>query len=232
MIKHSLKALIAVASIASASNLFAESAKCLDLANSVKIVVAEDRSNVLAHVASFIGESESCACEIVKAAIVASDASAQLVGDITETAILTAPSKMRIIGQCAVAVAPDAFDEVQAVVYKYSSNATTQTAETAETESSYASYDNTYEASDYSSKGDSGEKGDAVAADPSFGNNAPFRQNPLNLIGNNGLAGNGGGAAGGPSAITGIIDPIQIQVPSIDPIPVDIPVTPPPVATP
>ena len=65
-----------------------------------------------------VAASPSCSCEVVKAAIVATEADRELVGQIVETAVDAAPDKMRIIAQCAIAVAPDALSDVQAVIAK------------------------------------------------------------------------------------------------------------------
>ncbi len=85
----------------------------------MKAAVAADSSKVLDIVAANIAANESCACEIVKAAIVASDADKKEVAKIVNTAILEAPSQLRIIAQCAIATAPDAVSNIQAVVEKY-----------------------------------------------------------------------------------------------------------------
>jgi hypothetical protein len=108
--------LLSVASIASAD--VADSVK---LSKAVKIAVSADSSKVLEVVAANIAINESCACEIVKAAIVASDADKKLVAEIVNTAILAAPSQIRMITQCAMATAPDAVSDIQAVVEKYGS---------------------------------------------------------------------------------------------------------------
>jgi hypothetical protein len=55
----------------------------------------------------------------VKAAIVAADADKKTVALIVDTAILEAPDQLRIIAQCAIAIAPDAIAKIQAVVEKY-----------------------------------------------------------------------------------------------------------------
>jgi hypothetical protein len=108
--------LLSVASIASAD--VADSVK---LSKAVKVAVSADSSKVLEVVAANIAINESCACEIVKAAIVASNADKKLVAEIVNTAILAAPSQIRMITQCAMATAPDAVSNIQAVVEKYGS---------------------------------------------------------------------------------------------------------------
>ena len=108
--------LLSVASVASAD--VADSVK---LSKAVKVAVSADSSKVLEVVAANIAVNEACACEIVKAAIVASDADKKLVAEIVNTAILAAPSQIRMITQCAMATAPDAVSNIQAVVEKYGS---------------------------------------------------------------------------------------------------------------
>lgn len=108
--------LLSVASVASAN--IADSVK---LSKAVKTAVTADSSKVLEIVAANIAANESCACEIVKAAIVASDADKKLVAEIVNTAILAAPSQIRVIIQCAMATAPDAVSNIQAVVERYDS---------------------------------------------------------------------------------------------------------------
>lgn len=94
---------------------------CEAIYSAVKKFIKGNPEKVLELVALQVGQHETCACEIVKAAIIASDADKELVMDIVETAIETAPSQFRIIGQCAIAVAPDALAEVQFIVSQYGS---------------------------------------------------------------------------------------------------------------
>lgn len=98
---------------------YANAPDCAKISMAVRKFVKAHPEKVLEVVALHVGQSESCACEVVKAAIIASAADKELVAGIVETAIEVAPSKVRIIGQCAVAVAPDALSEVQAIVSKY-----------------------------------------------------------------------------------------------------------------
>ncbi|WP_435895972.1 hypothetical protein [Oceaniferula spumae] len=111
------------AALALVTPSYAAAPDCYKVSTAVKKAVAANPENVLELVATQVAQNESCACEIVKAAIVASDADKKLVANIVSAAITSAPSKVRIIGQCAVAVAPDALAEVQAVVTKMDANA-------------------------------------------------------------------------------------------------------------
>lgn len=161
IIKHSLKTLIAVATIATATHAAAEKTNCLTLANKVTTAVTAKKSNVLELVSNYVSKNESCACEVVKAAITATDAEPKLVADITETAIIAAPDQMRLIGQCAVAVAPDAFKEVQAVLNTYSNVG-----------------GSSYETTTHSSKG---SDKDAVASNTGNSDSPSPWANPLDL---------------------------------------------------
>jgi len=98
---------------------YASAPNCSDIHRAVKKYVKDYPERVLEVVALQIGHNPSCACEVVKAAIIASEADTALVVEIVEAAIEVAPSSFRIIGQCAIAVAPDALSEVQTIVNKY-----------------------------------------------------------------------------------------------------------------
>ena len=98
---------------------YASAPNCSDIHRAVKKYVEDHPERVLEVVALQIGHHPSCACEVVKAAIIASEANTALVVEIVEAAIEVAPSRFRIIGQCAIAVAPDALSEVQTIVNQY-----------------------------------------------------------------------------------------------------------------
>jgi hypothetical protein len=119
--KNTIKYALFGAALALITPAFAANVDCYKLSTAVKAAVAAHPDKVLELVATQVAQNESCACEVVKAAIVASDADKKLVANIVDAAITAAPSKVRIIGQCAVAVAPDALAEVQAVVAKMDS---------------------------------------------------------------------------------------------------------------
>ena len=95
---------------------------CLALSVAVKSSVAAEQSKVLEIVSKEVTASPSCACEIVKAAIEGSNANSQTVAAIVEAASIAAPDEMRLVAQCAVAVAPDALADVQAVLAKLDPN--------------------------------------------------------------------------------------------------------------
>lgn len=91
---------------------------CLAQSASLKQAIAAKPSELLQLVEVRVSANPGCACEIVKAAIEASEADVQVVASIVETASAAAPDKMRLIAQCAVAVAPDALAGVQSVLAK------------------------------------------------------------------------------------------------------------------
>lgn len=117
--KNTIKYALFGAVLALVTPAYAEGTDCYKVYTVVKNAVAAQPDKVLELVKTNVAQNESCACEVVKAAIVASDADKKLVAGIVEAAIASAPGKVRIIGQCAVAVAPDALAEVQAVVTKH-----------------------------------------------------------------------------------------------------------------
>lgn len=110
-------ALFACAVAISPAALAAES-DCYKVSEAVTKAVTAKPSDVLAIVAREIGTSPACACEIVKAAIVATEADRDLVGQIVGVAIEAAPDQIKTVTNCAVAVAPDALPKIQAVVKK------------------------------------------------------------------------------------------------------------------
>jgi hypothetical protein len=96
---------------------------CAVITQSVALGVSTDKSLVLEITAKEIAAAPGCSCEIVKAAIKASEAESKTVAAIVEAAISAAPDQMRLISQCAIAMAPDAIGDIQAVVAKLDANA-------------------------------------------------------------------------------------------------------------
>ncbi|BCX48887.1 hypothetical protein HAHE_27950 [Haloferula helveola] len=109
-------AIVATAASFGGSSAFAED--CSKLAVSVRHAVEAKQDMVLEIVEKQVAAHEGCACEVVKAAIEGTKADASLVASIVETAVSVAPEHMRLISQCAVAVAPDSLSEVQAVLIR------------------------------------------------------------------------------------------------------------------
>ncbi len=98
-------------------------ADCSSLALSVQQRIRLDDSKLLEVVDTEVKANPRCACEIVKAAILTSDADTGLVISIVETSITAAPEMMRIISQCAIAADPHSLAGVQALLAKYDTNA-------------------------------------------------------------------------------------------------------------
>lgn len=117
--KYAIKYTLFVAALTLVIPAQAEKIDRQQVYTNVKNNVSANPEMVLELVKKNVAKNQSCACEIVKAAIIASNADKNLVADIVEAAITSAPDKARLIGQCAVAVAPDALAEVQAMVVKY-----------------------------------------------------------------------------------------------------------------
>lgn len=92
---------------------------CFDTAATFRKEVAAQPSLVLQLVESALRVSPKCSCEIVKSAIEATQADIKLVASIVEVVAVTEPEQLRISAQCAIAVAPDAVEEVHAVLAKY-----------------------------------------------------------------------------------------------------------------
>lgn len=108
----------AMVSLAAAPAVLAE-VDCANLSAQVVEAVNADGASVLEVVRDQIALHPGCACDIVKAAIQASDASGESVAAIVEAAITTAPEQMAAITRCAIAVAPDASAQVEGVLAKY-----------------------------------------------------------------------------------------------------------------
>ena len=88
---------------------------CESVGASVKKDVAKTPSKVLVIVDEAISKNESCACEIVKAAIEAADAkkNGELVREIVVTAANAAQGMAATIAECAVAVSPSSASEIK-----------------------------------------------------------------------------------------------------------------------
>jgi len=118
---NKILSLAAVAFSFSATASYGED-DCLKIAVDVRTAAQNFPEKILENVSKHVEESPQCACEIVKAAIEGASADEDLVAAIVEAAVISSPEQMRIIAQCAVAVAPDALAKVQAVLAKFDSN--------------------------------------------------------------------------------------------------------------
>jgi hypothetical protein len=88
---------------------------CEKIAQDVRDAVAKDPTKVLMQVEDALVINESCACEIVKAAIVASNADATLVKQIVETAVAVAPKMTSVITECAAGAGGETIMEPEVV---------------------------------------------------------------------------------------------------------------------
>ena len=82
--------------------------KCDKIAQDVTESVVKEPTKVLMIVEDALVINESCACEIIKAAIIASKADAAMVKQIVQTAVAVAPKMAPVIMDCANSVAPGA----------------------------------------------------------------------------------------------------------------------------
>jgi hypothetical protein len=98
-------------------------ADCPNISLSVEQRIKLDPSSTLEIVEVELQANSSCACEIVKSAIKASEADVPMVVAIVETSILAAPETMNLAAQCAIAAMPEALAGIQALLAKYDSNA-------------------------------------------------------------------------------------------------------------
>jgi hypothetical protein len=96
---------------------------CPSISLSTEQKIKLDATRVLEIVEAELGANPTCACEVVKAAISASDADTALVAAIVQTAITLAPEQMRMISQCAIASMPESVAAVQALLAKIDPNA-------------------------------------------------------------------------------------------------------------
>ena len=88
---------------------------CDQISTDVREAVGKDPSKVLMIVEDALVINESCACEIIKAAIMASSADAAMVHQIVQTALAVAPKMAAVIAECAAAAAPGSGEAVAAL---------------------------------------------------------------------------------------------------------------------
>lgn len=80
---------------------------CDDIARDVAAAIQKDPSKTLMIVEDALVINESCACEIVRAAIAAAQADSAMVNQIVQTGIAVAPKMSGVIMDCASAASPD-----------------------------------------------------------------------------------------------------------------------------
>lgn len=79
----------------------ASAADCVKVAAEVQAAIEQDPAKVLVIVEDAMVANESCACEIIKAALQASNANAELARQIVLTATNVAPNLSTLIAECA-----------------------------------------------------------------------------------------------------------------------------------
>ena len=89
---------------------------CEAVARQVRASVSAAPDQVLKSLRDATEGSPGCACEAVKAAIKATDADAELVGQIVYTAVIAAPAEATTVAECAVAAAPEASATIKAAL--------------------------------------------------------------------------------------------------------------------
>lgn len=94
----------------------ASSLSCIQLAARVEVEIGKAPSEVLNIVRRAIVDNDSCACDVVKAAIKAAKADDTLTGLIVETAVKTQPARFKEIVECAILAKPTAKAQVRAAL--------------------------------------------------------------------------------------------------------------------
>ncbi|MFD0896102.1 hypothetical protein KBB96_01315 [Luteolibacter ambystomatis] len=95
-----------------------ESLSDVEYALNIRHRIHEDPSKLLEIVAAEVTANPDRVCEIVKAAIKATENDKESIANIVETAATTKPDAMRLAAQCAVAAVPESLADVQAVLAK------------------------------------------------------------------------------------------------------------------
>jgi hypothetical protein len=125
--KKSLQLLLLGLVLGISAEIHAATADSVKVSTAVKNEAAEkaknnDDAGIVALVKEQVALNPDLTCEIVKAAILGSNADTELVAAIVEAAGSAAPKFLSVAAQCATAVAPDAKAAVQAVVNKATGN--------------------------------------------------------------------------------------------------------------
>jgi hypothetical protein len=119
--KNTLKFAL-VGAVLSISVPLASAADCLAISKAAAKEISAKPESVLSVVSQQIAANENCAGEVVKAAIVVTEADKKLVAQIVEQAIGAAPKKITIIVTAALSVAPDAYVQVMELLATYTPN--------------------------------------------------------------------------------------------------------------
>lgn len=97
----------AAAFLVGSASYGADVANCDKVGTDVRAAVEKEPKKVLVVVEDAMVANESCACEIVKAAILSSHADPELIRQIVLTATNVAPRMAAVIAECAAGIAPD-----------------------------------------------------------------------------------------------------------------------------
>ena len=114
-IQTPLLATVAALAVGFVSPALAET-DCEKVSAEFASAVASKPDQLLTLVAEAVAKNETCACEVVQAAIKSVDADKAKVGDIVFTAVSVAPTMATTITECAVAAAPNATSEIKAAL--------------------------------------------------------------------------------------------------------------------
>jgi len=115
---NTVRSLLLIATLSGFSAVYAEKADH-DYANMFAKANAQSEEKLLAVVGQAISEDEGQICKIIQEAIVASEATEELVVDVVEAALEAHPEKHRLITECAVAVAPDSKAAIESASKQY-----------------------------------------------------------------------------------------------------------------
>lgn len=98
--------LVGLAVFASVSKVEAQVGACDEISRDVSSAIKKDPTKVLMIVEDALVINEACSCEIIKAAITASQADAVMVNQIVQTALSIAPKMSGVIVDCATSLSP------------------------------------------------------------------------------------------------------------------------------
>lgn len=91
---------------------------CEEVVKTMQAEIAAEPSRVLLAVENALTVNSSCACEIIKAAIIATKADNEMVGEIVFAAVNAAPAEAAKIVECAAAEAPKATPAIRNAMQK------------------------------------------------------------------------------------------------------------------
>lgn len=104
-----------------AAPLLAANPLCETIFQTTSLEVKQSPETILETVAKQVAANETCAGDVVKAAIIASKADKQLVAQIVETAVTAAPKQLETIAKTAIAFASDVHTEIATVLQRIDS---------------------------------------------------------------------------------------------------------------